>query len=38
MMVESAFERSLQPMAVYGKVVRLASRCLVFGWRDEVVV
>jgi GT2 family glycosyltransferase len=38
MMVELAFERSLQPMAVYGKVVRLASRCLVFGWGDEVVV
>jgi N-acetylglucosaminyl-diphospho-decaprenol L-rhamnosyltransferase len=38
MMVELAFERSLQPMVAYGKVVRLASRCLVFGWGDGVVV
>jgi GT2 family glycosyltransferase len=38
MMVELAFERSLQPLAVYGKVVRLASRCMVFGWGDEAVV
>jgi N-acetylglucosaminyl-diphospho-decaprenol L-rhamnosyltransferase len=38
MIAELAFERSLQPMAVYGKVVRLASRCLVFGWGDEAVV
>jgi GT2 family glycosyltransferase len=37
MIVELAFERSLQPMAAYGKVVRLASRCLVFGCGDEVV-
>jgi N-acetylglucosaminyl-diphospho-decaprenol L-rhamnosyltransferase len=36
MMIESAFDRSFQPMAVYGKVVRLASRCLAFGWGDEV--
>jgi GT2 family glycosyltransferase len=38
MMLKLAFERSLQPLAVYGKVVRLASRCLVFGWGDEGVV
>ena len=38
MMAELAYERSLQPLAVYGKVVRLASRCLVFGWGDGVVV
>ena len=38
MMRESAFDRSLKPMAVYGKVVRLASRCLVFGWGDVAVV
>ncbi len=36
--VESAFERSLKPMAAYGKVARLAGRCLLFGWRDEVVL
>jgi len=35
---ESAFERSLKPMAAYGKVARLAGRCLLFGWRDEVVL
>ncbi|HYW45257.1 MAG TPA: glycosyltransferase family 2 protein [Bryobacteraceae bacterium] len=28
------FVRSLKPMAVWGEVVRLASRCLLFGWRD----
>jgi N-acetylglucosaminyl-diphospho-decaprenol L-rhamnosyltransferase len=36
--LESAWNWSLQPMVMYGKVVRLASRCLVFGWRDGVVV
>jgi N-acetylglucosaminyl-diphospho-decaprenol L-rhamnosyltransferase len=35
MIAESAFDRSLKPLAVYGKVVRLASRCLMFGWGDE---
>ncbi len=35
---ESAFERSLQPLAAYGKVARLAVRCFFFGWRDEVVL
>jgi N-acetylglucosaminyl-diphospho-decaprenol L-rhamnosyltransferase len=38
MIVETVFNRSLKPIAVYGKVVRLASRCLWFGWRDGVVV
>ena len=32
MIVESASGRSLKPMAAYGKVVRLASRCFVVGW------
>ena len=27
-------ERSLQPVAVFGTVMRLASRCMVFGWRE----
>jgi GT2 family glycosyltransferase len=35
---ESAAARSLKPLAAYRKVARLASRCLVFGWRDEVVL
>jgi hypothetical protein len=34
---ESAFDRSLKPMAAYGKVVRLASRCFLFGWEDGPV-
>jgi N-acetylglucosaminyl-diphospho-decaprenol L-rhamnosyltransferase len=29
--------RSLQPIAVFGRVMRLASRCCVLGWRDDVV-
>ena len=28
---ESVLDRSLKPLAAYGKVVRLASRCLLFG-------
>ena len=32
---ESALYRSPKPMAAYGSVVRLASRCLIAGWRDE---
>jgi N-acetylglucosaminyl-diphospho-decaprenol L-rhamnosyltransferase len=36
--IESAFRGSLKPLAVYGRVVRLACRCVVFGWRDEAVV
>ena len=35
---ESAVERSLKPLAAYSRVARLASRCLVLGWRDEVVL
>jgi hypothetical protein len=38
MIAESVLERRLPPMAVYGKVVRLAGRSLVFGWRDPSVV
>jgi hypothetical protein len=38
MIAELVFDRSLKPMAAYGKVVRLASRCMLFGWRDGVVV
>jgi hypothetical protein len=30
---ESALFRSRKPMAAYGNVVRLASRCVLFGWR-----
>jgi hypothetical protein len=37
-LAESAFNRSLAPLAAYGKTVRLAGRCLLFGWTDEVVV
>lgn len=33
---ELALERSLEPLAAFGKVVRLAGRCLIFGWREEV--
>jgi len=33
--VESALQRSLQPLVAYGKVIRLASRCF-FG-REEPV-
>ena len=34
MIAESVSQRSLKPMAVYGKVVRLASRCCLFGWGE----
>jgi GT2 family glycosyltransferase len=34
LIAELALNRSLKPMAAYGKVVRLASRCMIFGWRD----
>src|SRR5262249_40795750 len=34
MLVEALSDRSLQPMAAYGKVVRLAGRCFMFGWRE----
>jgi GT2 family glycosyltransferase len=33
-----AIEWSVRPLAAYWKVARLASRCLVFGWGDEVVL
>ncbi|SPF54826.1 Glycosyl transferase, family 2 [Candidatus Sulfopaludibacter sp. SbA4] len=35
--VESASGRSLKPMAAYGKVVRLASRCFLGGWGSGLV-
>jgi N-acetylglucosaminyl-diphospho-decaprenol L-rhamnosyltransferase len=35
---EFAQYRSLKPLAVYGKVVRLATRCFFNGWRDGVVL
>jgi hypothetical protein len=37
-LADSLCNRSLQPWAAFGKIVRLAGRCLLFGWRDEVVV
>jgi N-acetylglucosaminyl-diphospho-decaprenol L-rhamnosyltransferase len=37
MIGESAAYRSLKPLAVYGKVVRLASRCFCFGWGEGPV-
>ena len=36
-MAASLADRSLQPIAVFGNVIRLASRCFVLGWRDEAV-
>jgi len=38
MIAESASEGSLQPAAAYGAVFRLASRCLLFGWKNDEVV
>ena len=35
--LESAGQRSLKPLAALRGVVRLAGRCLLFGWRDEAV-
>jgi N-acetylglucosaminyl-diphospho-decaprenol L-rhamnosyltransferase len=35
--VEAALDRSLQPMAACGKVVRLASRCFFSGWRERPI-
>ncbi len=32
MIVESFFQRSLKPVAVYGRIVRFAGRCFLFGW------
>jgi len=37
MLAETIWTGSLKPLVVYGKVVRLAGRCSVFGWRDGVV-
>jgi GT2 family glycosyltransferase len=34
---ETAQQASLEPLAAYGKVVRHASRCFLFGWGDGVV-
>jgi GT2 family glycosyltransferase len=34
----SASEGSRKSIAAYGKVVRLAGRCLVSGWRDDAVL
>jgi N-acetylglucosaminyl-diphospho-decaprenol L-rhamnosyltransferase len=38
LVVELASRRSLRALAVHSKVIRLASRCLVFGWRDGAVL
>jgi GT2 family glycosyltransferase len=35
---ESLLDRSLKPMAAYGKVARLACRCCFVGWRDGPVL
>jgi hypothetical protein len=37
MIAESVSQRSLKPMAVYWKVVRLASRCCFFGWGEGIL-
>jgi len=34
---ESVLQGSFKPLAAYGKVVRHAGRCLVFGWGDGAV-
>jgi len=34
MIAESAAQRNLKPLAVYGKVVRLAGRYFLFGWGE----
>ena len=34
---ETVLNRSFSPLAAYGKVVRHASRCLLFGWGDGAV-
>ncbi len=36
--VEVSACRSLKPLAVYSKVVRLAGRCFVYGWKDGAVL
>jgi N-acetylglucosaminyl-diphospho-decaprenol L-rhamnosyltransferase len=35
---ELVLHRSLKPLAAYGKVVRLASRCFFYGWGDGPVL
>jgi GT2 family glycosyltransferase len=35
--VEVVWHRSLQPLAVYGNIVRLAAGCFWFGWRERAV-
>jgi len=35
LIAELAAERSLEPLAAFGKVARLAGRCLFFGWRED---
>lgn len=37
LLAELASRRSLKALVVYSKVIRLASRCLIFGWRDRAV-
>jgi GT2 family glycosyltransferase len=37
-LAESACRGSLKPWAAYGEIARLAGRCLLTGWRDEVAV
>jgi hypothetical protein len=37
-LAESACSRSLKPWAAYGEIARLAGRCLLSGWRDEVAI
>jgi N-acetylglucosaminyl-diphospho-decaprenol L-rhamnosyltransferase len=34
MIAELVSKRSLKPMAAYSRVIRLASRCFLLGWRD----
>ncbi len=35
---EVVLNRSLRPLAAFWKIAKLAGRCAVFGWRDEVVL
>jgi GT2 family glycosyltransferase len=36
-LAETVLQGSLEPLAAYGKVVRQASRCFLFGWGDGAV-
>ncbi len=38
LLAELAVERSLKPLAAFGKVVQLAGRCLITGWREQKVI